>query len=459
MNRILKIVMPAFLILGVVLSTGCAAQQSTAPTPPTAPITVPPVSELSNPKLAMASAYNPTDVSFTPNSPSYSLPIDLTKVANSDQIQNEFNLNSGQKSLIESNSFVVIPWRGDDIVAPYKNLKNRDVPIFVTTDTLLHLYHIQFNEILKRIEEEEFYNQLIDMSLAMLERAETDYQALTQPMLKEAARRNVAYFSVATKLLETPSNKIDFDIPSYVKKEVNAEIKNIEAHRGFETSAIFNSPDSRNPYQEDYSQYVPRGHYTRSDILKSYFKAMMWYGRMAFLLKGGNDALISEEDADIATIQASLISAELPGVRVSDYTAKDIWDRIYAVTVFFVGTADDLTPYEYLTALEKVFGPDFAPNQLADQASMLELKAELSQLRNPEIYGGSGVCVIYPPVTKDKLYECLADTKGLRFMGQRFVPDSYMFQNLVTPTVGMYVGTGKPFTMKMTQLGPTRCIP
>ncbi|MBA7634247.1 hypothetical protein ES703_41830 [subsurface metagenome] len=82
----------------------------------------------------------------------------------------------------------------------------------------------------------------------------------------------------------------------------------------------------------------------------------MWYGRMAFLLKGGADGLITEEDAKIATIQASLISAELPSVKVDGNSAKDIWDRIYAVTSFFVGTADDLTPYEYLTALEKVFG-------------------------------------------------------------------------------------------------------
>jgi len=90
---------------------------------------------------------------------------------------------------------------------------------------------------------------------------------------------------------------------------------------------------------------------------------------------------------------------------------------------------------------------------------MLELTAELASLRNPEIYGGSGVCVIYPPVTKKRLQECLSKTKGMRLMGQRFVPDSYMFQNLVTPAVGMYAGTGKPFTMKMTQLGPARCFP
>lgn len=447
----------AALIIVAIVASGCAVQP--APTPVMPSFTIPPASELSNPKLAMASAYKTTSFSFTPKSPAYSLPLDLNQVANSKQIQGEFNLNPAQEVLLNKNGFVVIPWSGDDIVQPYKTLKNMDVPIFVTTDTLLHLYHIQFNEILKRIEEEEFYNQLIDLSQAMLKRAEADYQSFTQPMLKEAAMRNVAYFAVALSLLEAPSKKIDFTTPGYVKKKVNQEIANIEAHQGFKPSAIFNSPDSQNPYEEDYSQYVPRGHYTRSDILKSYFKAMMWYGRMAFLLKGGSDALISEEDAEIATIQASLISAELPSVKVADYTARDIWDRIYSITSFFVGTADDLTPYEYLTALEKVFGREFAPNQLAAENKMLELTAEMAQMRNPEIYGGSGVCVIYPPVTKEKLYECLAKTKGMRLMGQRFVPDSYMFQNLVTPAIGVYVGIDNPFTMKMTQLGPARCFP
>jgi len=447
----------AVLIAVAILAGGCAVQPE--PTPAMPPLTIPPASGLPNPKLAIASAYKPTSVSFTPSSPPYSLPLDLNQVANSKQIQNEFNLNFEQEALLKGNGSVVIPWSGDDIVEPYKTLKDREIPIFVTTDTLLHLYHIQFNEILKRIEEEEFYSQLIDMSLAMLERAESDYEAFTQPTLKEAARRNVAYFAVALKLLETPSTKTNFDIPSYVKKEANEEIKNIEAHQGFSPSAIFNSPDSQNLYEEDYSQYVPRGHYTRSDILKSYFKTMLWYGRMAFLLKGGSDALISEEDAEIATIQASLISAELPSVKVGDNAAKDIWDRIYSVTSFFVGTADDLTPYEYLAALEKIFGREFAPNQLAAEAKMLELKAELTQMRNPEIYGGSGICIVYPPITKEKLYECLSKTKGMRFMGQRFVPDSYMFQNLVSPAVGMYVGNGSPFTMKMTQLGPARCFP
>jgi len=452
--------------------------------------TIPSVSggEVSNPKLAMAIFYETDELSIFPNSPCYILPLDLEETTNFGEIESGFRLTENQKRLIKENGFVVIPWHGDDIVQPYKTLKEQGVPIFVTSDTLLHLYHIQFNEILKRLEEEEFFDELIDMSLVMMERATQDYKSFTDADLKEAARRNVAYFAVALKLFQTPTEgydeekakqeieqwneehpwdkkefkplkKVAFTVPSYVADEVAEEMENIEAHEGFKPSAILNSPDSSNPYKEDYSQYVPRGHYTRSEALKRYFKAAMWYGRMAFLLKGGPDALVSEEDSRIATIQASLISAELPNVKVDDTTCLEIWNRIYSVTSFFVGTADDLTPYEYLDAIEKVFGTEFDAIQLADEEALLSLKAELAQMRNPQIYGGSGVCFIAPPVTKEKLYECLAKTKGMRFMGQRFVPDSYMFQNLVFPAVGMYVGEDEPFTMKMTILGPTRCFP
>ncbi|MBE9482526.1 MAG: DUF3160 domain-containing protein [Chloroflexi bacterium] len=487
----------SLVLMGTILISGCAAPKP----PPTLSIPSSAAGDISNPKLVLASCYKMEGFTITLASPTYSLPLALEEIGNLQHIQSLFRLEGNQEELLQRNGFVVIPWHNDDIVAPYKTMKEWEVPIFITSDTLLHLYHIQFNETLKRIEEEEFFNQLIDMSQAMLETALEDYETLTNPDLKEAARRNVAYFTVCLKLLQTPTEgydeaklkaeieqwnrehpfdkkefkpvrKVDFTVPDYVKSEVEEEFKNIEEHQDFKPSAIFNSNtdcacDLPCCYCEDYSQYVPRGHYTRSETLKRYFKAMMWYGRMAFFLKGGEGnecyalegPLVSEEDAKLATIQASLITAELPNVKVDDGTAQEIWDRIYSVTSFFVGTADDLTPYEYLGAIEKVFGTEFDANLLASDENLLALKAELAQMRNPEIYGGSGICVVYPPITKEKLYQCLAKTKGMRFMGQRFVPDSYMFQNLVSPAVGMYVGTDEPFTMKMTQAGPARCFP
>jgi hypothetical protein len=85
---------------------------------------------------------------------------------------------------------------------------------------------------------------------------------------------------------------------------VAEELALIEARAGFSASPIFG-------YDEDYSQYVPRGHYTRSETLERYFKAMMWYGRLSMLLKGGDDAIISEEEARIQTLQAALIAGTL----------------------------------------------------------------------------------------------------------------------------------------------------
>ena len=487
----------SLVLIGIILMSGCVNQKP----PPTLSIPSVTAGDISNPKLVLASCYEMEGFSVTLASPPYSLPLALTSITNLEEIESQFQLGENQKELLGKNGFVVIPWHGDDIVEPYKTMKEWEVPIFITSDTLLHLYHIQFNETLKRIEEEEFFDQLIDMSQAMLERAIENYESFTNSDLKEAVRRNVAYFTVGLKLLQVPTEgydeeelkaetekwnqehpwdkrefkpirKVDFTIPDYVKDEVNEELKNIEEHQDFKPSAIFNSNtdcmcDMPCCYCEDYSQYVPRGHYTRSESLKRYFKTMMWYGRMAFLLKGGEDSecvqpegsLIVEEDAKIATIQASLISAQLPSVKVNEVTAQEIWERIYSVTSFFVGVADDLTPYEYLGAIEKVFGPEFRASELADDEKLLALKAELAQMRNPEIYGGSGICVVYPPITKEKLYQCLAKTKGMRFMGQRFVPDSYMFQNLVSPAVGMYVGDDEPFTMKMTQAEPARCFP
>jgi hypothetical protein len=67
-------------------------------------------------------------------------------------------LRDDAKGKRESNGFVIIPWYGDDIIQPYKTLKKDGLPIFVTSDTLLHLYLIQFDKILMDIEEKEFFD-------------------------------------------------------------------------------------------------------------------------------------------------------------------------------------------------------------------------------------------------------------------------------------------------------------
>ncbi len=103
----------------------------------------------------------------------------------------------------------------------------------------------------------------------------------------------------------------------------------IENHQGIAVSPLMNmggSGDSVDLLQEDYSQYIPRGHYERTDSLKAYFKSMMWYGRLTFRLE-------SEDE----TRSAVLITLAL-----NKGENSQMWDRIYATTNFFVGKSDDI---------------------------------------------------------------------------------------------------------------------
>jgi len=100
-------------------------------------------------------------------------------------------------------------------------------------------------------------------------------------------------FAVGSKLLD-PS----IETPAIVANKVDQELALIEAHQGIEKSPVMNigsgqdtvintpqGSQSLEALKEDYSQYIPRGHYDKTDQLKNYFKSMMWYGRLTFRMK------------------------------------------------------------------------------------------------------------------------------------------------------------------------------
>ena len=420
-------------------------------------LTVEPVdlTGISTEKISLANYYSLASLDISLETSQYNLPLKTSQVSNFKDFSKKIPLSNNAQNLLEKNGFVVIENlfnpKEENITNPYKILKDREIPIFITTDSLLHLYHIQFDETLRQIEEREFYDKIWEISKEFLDDSVEKYNLATGD-LKEASKRNVAYFTVGLSLLKPKEGqlyedleKYNFEMPDFVKSDVEKEINLIEEHKGFSNSPIF-------IYKEDYSQYVPRGHYTRSEKLKNYFKAFMWYGRISMLLK--KDLIQSdnpEKDARIQTMQACLIASKF----ALDKDLKEKWDRIYTVTAFYVGLADDLGPYEYIEALNSVFNGKFAPNDLTKE-NIDKLKIELAKYQPPKIYGGTGNCTV---ASLEEAEECLEATKGFRLMGQRFIPDSYMFTNLVSPFVGMYVGNREPFTMCVTNLGPARCFP
>jgi hypothetical protein len=435
-------------ILAAVLAFGCVSTPSSTPrstaTPSPTPrsmVTPAPPKPVDTSRVGGFAGYVPVTVDVVPNAPAYTP--DLDAVANPDAI---VWLSDAQKAALKENGFVVVPHGHEQIYQIYQNADEASIPAFVTADSVLHAYHILYDYSLRLAEIEHFIADLEALNAALLAAAEADY-ASTDGLVQQAAWQNLAYFAVATKLL-TPKA----DVPDPVRDVVKEELKLIDAHVGFAVSPIFDHYRSEDlpggckyRFCEDYSQYVPRGHYTRNEDFERYFRAMMWYGRMSFHLSNPYDPNVGPRE----TQSALLIVRALHTVEAGDESALDVWDRIYEPTAFFVGTADDLTVYDYAAAANEVYGglPDV--HALADEAKLEAFIEAAKALHPPAIVGGF--------VTDTQDAEEM--TMGFRFMGQRFIPDSYMFQQLVYDQVKRYRGSGEPFTMSPSGVGPIRGFP
>lgn len=313
-------------------------------------------------------------------------------------------LSPEQQAGLAANGFTISPGETKEFYELYERARYDNVPVFVSSDSLLHVYHLLFDKTLRRAETTAFIPLLSNLDMALLKTSVAQYEALSGTVWADAARRNAAYFAVAVKLLNP-----DWELPAGLADLAEPDLASIAAHNAMSPSAIF--PEY--PRGEDWTQYVPRGHYTASEELKRYFTAMMWHGRMTFRVA-----------SDLESRQAALLTLAFQQTQVDTQPAELIWSSIYEPTVFFVGRSDDLTPQEYGGALAEAYGELSDPQGLVDETKFAAFRAAAAELRPPQILG---MAVI--PGTP------LETTQGLRLMGQRFVPDAFVFQNLLDPNV------------------------
>jgi hypothetical protein len=321
-------------------------------------------------------------------------------------VRNAFLLSQNQLDRLSSDGFVVSLGMEKEFFTLYEQARYGNVPIFVTSDSMLHVYHLLFSKVLRTAEVEHFIPLLADLNAALLSRADEVYRSLQGTDWEDAARRTVAFMGVASKLLDPT-----VQVPAYAADLVGGEVGLIEDAAGMLPSPIF--PELENG--EDYTQYIPRGHYTKSDALQAYFKSMMWYGRMTFRASKPNE-----------TRSALLLVHALRTTQVKGRPALDPWADLYSSTVFFVGRSDDLTVLQYGKVMDEIYGRGISVENLVDEALLERFIEEAKLLPPPRILG----IVI---MDTDDVEE---ETKGMRFMGQRFVPDAYIFRELMYRNVG-----------------------
>jgi len=363
----------------------------------------------------------------------------------------QFYLSSVAAELIKENGFVVTSAYYKEMGDIYLECKDRNQPIFVTTDAVLHTAHLFFDYLLRILEIEKLYDLSIKLTDRMLELSIEQYEQANNKEVKEAARLNIGFFAVAKRQFD-PEYQISYELNELVDEECD----NIKNHKGLEFRKLLSYVKDPSLYQtpyayEDYSQYIPRGHYTRNEKLENYFKAMMWYGRIDFKLEPALDETAITCGKKM-TLQAILMADAL----LRDERALKLWKMIYEPTVYFVGKTDDLYVDDYLKLIKEIFPPGEPMDKYNNQEKLSEFIDKAIQLRAPRILSGLAFA-------EDGDFR--VSTQSFRFMGQRFIPDSYMFQELVFgikegKKVLHYTGKEKPFTMEIIpNEGPVRTFP
>src|SRR5579872_425969 len=240
---------------------------------------------------------------------SYAAAEGFRNVANFRAFDKTAHLTAGQKEMLRSNLFVCYPRDDKQLYWVYGRNDYANIPSIVTTDSVLQLHHVFYDSVLRISEEGPLSTLVGRMTNTLLADALAVWRASSDPAIKSAALKNVAYLGVAARALGGKPA-----LPPAASEMVDREMERIQASQGYTVSAIF-------PYKLDYSQFIVRGHYTKSAALQRYFRAMMWYGLAPMAVRYENDGHWVRADEQIR--QSLLLTRSL-------YQTGTIqtWDRI-----------------------------------------------------------------------------------------------------------------------------------
>jgi Protein of unknown function (DUF3160) len=249
-----------------------------------------------------------------------------------EQIATFAELSDEQRELLVRQGFMVpAEYQRGTFEQVYSEIYHADLPVLITSDSLLHAFHRSFDAILRDLEQDT----LAAETQAMLDGMHGDLAARLAadevPLgMLDAAMDCDVYLTVARALISGRRVEPLHSSAAEQCQEILAAVR-----LGRPASLTLFDVTSR----YDYSQLEPRGHYTRSPVLERYFRAMMWLGRtdlplVSFVVETGEPVFHRT-----ATEAAFLLGALLDGGQV-----RPRWERVSDTIGRFVGRVDALDP-------------------------------------------------------------------------------------------------------------------
>ncbi len=331
------------------------------------------------------------------------------------EVDARFELTDYEESLINQHGFMAserLGYRtfGQALLDIYK----ADLPVFVSTDAILHAIHMSYDAILIDLETAILIPTLRDFLARVhnqLGTLETRYQG--QSGMAASLRDMDLHLTVARKLLGESADSHHAENSSIV----NDLLAKVEA--AGPANVVLYAAES--PRKIDFSQFTPRGHYTDSEELTKYFQSMIWLGRTEIYLSKPEGVMggPTEEDVQRQTIMAALlVEAAAESGAFAQLT------KMENVLRAFIGEQDNVTPEQFQQVMsEEGIG---SAADLLDVATWQQFKSTLLT----KSFAGQQILsqILYSdPFAPDQIEPASA----MFLLGQRFVIDSYVTGNVV----------------------------
>ncbi|MEN0068479.1 MAG: DUF3160 domain-containing protein [Myxococcota bacterium] len=258
------------------------------------------------------------------------------------EVVEELGLSNGERQTLETHGMALLDrGRPYSMGSAYYHIYTADLPVLITSDSLLHALHRNVDDMVGGLE----VALLVPLLGRALQRA---HESL--PATASLADRDVdEYLAVARNLLVVESEDDDTFVAS--RYEANAKVKRMvkraREERDLERLAVRGSDRVI-----DFGQFAPRGHYAIRAELQAYFQAMMWLGRadVGFHL---------QQPREMAA------AARLAEVFVASGADRDL-DQLDDLLTWLVGPSDNLSVRGLVAALD---GAELSAADLADAAT------------------------------------------------------------------------------------------
>lgn len=347
---------------------------------------------------------------------------DIVKPGNGQTVA-ALKLSDSELATFRTQGFVVSERLSDRSFGDiYYNIFVRDLPVFITTDSILHAWHRSFSGVLEVIEEGHLRGMLRNLLLGMLgqvEGARSDYGSGPLAMSLEDSEY---FLTVAARLCSLPTEPMPTDSGATsagdlargqrLKQRVDEVLERIASPPS--VPAFYQFFDAKQGTEMvDFSHFLPRGHYVQFPALQRYFQAMMWLGRVDLRVAGDTN-WASSRQLGTAIVLNDLLNRS---------GQRGQWQTLDRFISAFFGPSDSMN-FTQLEGLLRGAG-------LADPSSIASM-SQVESFQSRIEAGTLGVQLIQSHgFVAGAADDQIKLPRSFTFLGQRFTVDSWAFNQVV----------------------------